>query len=263
MVKFRNPFNISPPGCNEQILSHPKQKFGVMELAVFQDHRYAFFYWLKWQENVKNTQPPCLVTLDWHQDLCFPCDTEKQWLSELDQSNNGEVAVFSWTKLCGNNDGHILSAAYLDLIGNIYVYCRQGDFAEDWDDETFLDVNGKEHKIKKFKTFDALEKHLLQSKEEKVFFDIDLDFFTKDNPYNGKGDVFTYVTDEEFEQILSIQRPLIDWIFNRIEGFTIATEPKHTGGLLMSNHFLEKISRLYFDPDLFTQNCDWRHTIKF
>ena len=262
MIEFRNPYYIIPPGSKKQVLSHPKREFGSVELAIFHEHRYAFFYWLIWTRKIKNKIPPCLVSLDWHQDLCFPCDTEKKWLSELDQSNDGDVAIFSWTKLAGNNDGHILSAAYLNLIGDIYIHCRQATFESDWNNEELTDLYGNKHRIRKFKTFDNLEEHLLNTTQEKVYFDIDLDFFTIDNPYNDKGEEFTYLTDEEFSEILSIDRPLINWIFERLVGITIATEPEHCGGLLKSNLFLAKISQLYFEPDIFTQDCDWKHKSK-
>lgn len=259
MVEFRNPYYIVPPGSNKQILSHPKKTNGVVELAIFQEHRYAFFYWLKWTREEKKENPPCLVSLDWHQDLCFPCDTEKEWLSQLDQSNDGDVALFSWAKLAGNNDGHILCAAYLNLIGDIYIHCRQEPFFDCWEDEELIDVYGNKHIIKKFKTFDSLEKHMLTTEENNVYFDIDLDFFTKDNPLNGKGKKFTYMTKNEINKILSDERPLIKWIFERLCGFTIATEPEHCGGLLKSNKFLNIISKLYFKPEVFAQNCDWKH----
>lgn len=259
MIEFRNPYIIAPPGSGRQILSHPTVKNGVVELAIFQEHRYAFFYWLKWTREQKVAQPPCLVSLDWHQDLCFPCDTEKEWLSQLNQSDDGEVAVFSWAKLAGNNDGHILSAAYLNLIGNIYVHCRQGKFDTDWEDEELTDINGNIHHIKKFRTQEDLEKHLLTTTERQVYFDIDLDFFTIDNPYNGEGKKFTYMTKEQIVDLLSVDTPLVQWIFKRLAGLTIATEPEHCGGLLRSNKLLDTINKIYFKPDIFTQNCDWRH----
>lgn len=259
MIEFRNPHHVYPPGSKKQILSHPEMESGIVELAIFQEHRYAFFYWAKWTRKLNQLQPPCLISLDWHQDLCFPCETEMEWLSQLDKSDNGEVAIFSWAKLAGNNDGHILCAAYLNLIGNIYVHCRQGKLDKDWEDEKITDINGNIHTIKKFKTAEDLEKHLLTTNENEAYFDIDLDFFTYDNPYNGKGKKYTYMTQEEMSKLLSIENPLIKWIFKRLVGFTIATEPEHCGGLLKSNKLLDILNSIYFKPDLFTQNSDWRH----
>ena len=84
MIKFRNPYHIEPPGALREILSHPVNETEAIELVVFQEHRYAFFYWNKWMRKNKSSNPPCLVSLDWHQDLCYPCETEKEWLDKLD-----------------------------------------------------------------------------------------------------------------------------------------------------------------------------------
>jgi hypothetical protein len=262
-MEFRNPYAVRPPGTLVEILSHPGKNDKSVELALFQDHRYAFFFWAKWTRHYNLSEnPPCLISLDYHQDLCFPCDTEKKWLEDLNLSNDGDVAFFSWAKMAGNNDGHILSAAYLNLIGNIYVHCRQGtsDFA--WADEELIDMYGNVHLIKKFKTFDSLEIHVTDLKDEHVFFDIDLDFFTLNNPYNTGSfeENYTYMTNKEIREMLSINRPLIDWMFKRLRGFTIATEPEHCGGISKSNKLFEIINKLYFEPGLFTPSqCKWKH----
>lgn len=258
MIEFRNHYYIEPPGSLRQILSHPVKENGVIELALFQEHRYAFFFWNKWVREKQLTKPPCLVSLDWHQDLCFPCETEKEWLDKLDLSSDADVSVFSWAKLAGNNDGQILSAAYLNLIGNIYVHCRQEPFNGAWEDEELIDKFGNTHLIKKFKKLEELENFMLTSNEEKVFFDIDLDFFVLDSGlHNGNFD-FTYLKEDEIEEVINYKRPLINWIFNRLMGFTIATEPEHCGGLLKSNQFLDILNKAYFDPELFSPSCTWR-----
>lgn len=257
-VEFRNPYHIEPPGTLKEILSHPIREGESLELAIFQEHRYAFFFWNKWIRKRIPHEPPCLVSLDWHQDLCFPCETEKEWLNALDLSSDAEVSLFSWTKLAGNNDGHILCAAYLNLIGNIYVHCRQGSFKGAWEDEELTDKYGNIHIIKKFKEFEALETFMINSKEERVFFDIDLDFFVLDSGLHNGSFEFTYLKVKEIEEMLNNERPLINWVFERLIGFTIATEPEHCGGLLKSNKFLEIINTLYFKPELFAPNCNWK-----
>jgi hypothetical protein len=262
IMKFRNPYYIIPPGSAVQHLSHPAGENGSISLAIFPEHRYGFYYWLKWTRENKYTSPPCLVSMDWHQDLYPPDKVEKRWLRKLDQNDDGKVASFCWAKLCGNNDGQILSAAYLNLIGNIYVCCRQGSFNSSWEDDQIKDVFGKTHIIKKFKTAEALEDYLIKSDEAKVYFDIDLDFFTIKNPLNGKGDIFTYMTNSQICNLLSIKKPMIEWIFKRLCGFTIATEPEHCGGLLQSNRLLALVNSIYFKPNLFTKDCDWKHTNK-
>lgn len=251
---------IKPPGTLVDSLPHPY--FGEhqsVEIAVFNDHRYAFFFWNKWKNE---KQPPCLISLDWHQDLVFPDDYEKKLLDKLDLNKNKDVALFSWLDIRNLNDTHILAAAYLNLIGNIYVHCRQGAF----EDEFFIDKFGNKHVIKKFKEFEDLENYLINTNEQSVFFDIDLDFFTIDNPLNGKGRNFTYLKRNAIIEMLSPDRKLISWIFERLKGFTIAIEPEHTGGILKANRFLNLINQLYFKPELFAnyawqwdKHTNWKH----
>jgi len=258
VIQFRNPYHIEPPGSLRQILSHPSRENSVVELALFNEHRYAFFFWNKWVREKKLKNPPCLVSLDWHQDLCFPCDTEKKWLNTLDLSNDGDVSAFTWSKLNGLNDGQILAAAYLNLIGNIYVHCRQANFRGAWEDEKIVDKFGNVHLIKKFKEFEELETFLLQSEEKQVFLDIDLDFFVLDSGLHNGTFEFTYVKEDRIQEMLHSERHIMKWIFERLQGFTVATEPEHCGGLLKSNRFLEVINQLYFEPELFSPNTNWK-----
>ncbi len=209
---------------------------------------------------------PALVTLDWHQDLIWPTSREKQWLSKLYLSNNKDVSLYSWANLRSWNDTQIMAAAYLNLIGNIYVHCRQGKFDGDWDDENLKDQYGNIHTVRKFKKYEDLEKCMLSATEHFVYFDIDLDFFTIKNPYNGIGKKFTYLSKQQIVEMLQIERPLIKWILERICGITIATEPEHTGGLLQSNKLLEIIDSIYFKPSLFSnfgeqweKSTTWKH----
>jgi hypothetical protein len=258
--EFRDPHSINPPGSLCEILAHPFKGYKTIELAIFQEHRFAFFYWNKWRR--KSPEPPCLITLDWHQDLFPPDEVEQEWLRKLNINNDGEVSVFSWAKLAENNDGHILSAAYINLIGNIYVHCRQGLETETYKESEFTDIHGNSHKIFKFKHFDDLEQVLINSLELSTILDIDLDFFTVDNPFNGEGAEFSYLSDELIIEMLKIDRPLINWTFNRLNGITIATEPEHCGGLLKSNQLLNLVNDIYFEPSLFSpfpKLCNWRH----
>lgn len=273
--KQQNDTYITPPGSLTERLSHPKKvgnERGI-ELSVFNDHRYAFFFWNKWTRKLANEysfeDPPCLVTLDWHQDLVYPDKTEKEWMNKLDLDSNREVALFSWENLRSLNDTHILSAAYLNLVGNIYVHCRQGSHVDEWEDEIFIDKFGNDHVVKKFRYYEDLQNHLLSSNEKAVYFDIDLDFFTLNNPLNGKGKRYTYMSQSEIKRILNPETPLISWVFERLEGITIAKEPEHTGGLLKSNRLLDLINGCWFKPSLFVsypgdwdRNTDWKYIKK-
>lgn len=273
-LHFRNIDYVSPPGCLSEILSHPY--FGEREsvqLALFFEHRYAFFLWNKWTRRLRIKKdihnPPCLITLDWHQDLYYPSDLEKEWLDKLDLSNNRDVSLHTWANLPPLNDGQIMAAAYLNLIGNIYVHCRQGKNSRKWKDDIFEDKYGNQHLVKKFKKYSELEEHILNSDETNVYFDIDIDFFTIMNPYCGVGKSFTYLADSTIKKMLQKERPLIDWIFQRLCGFTIAIEPEHSGGLLKANYYLDFINKLYFKPPLFSnfgsdfeKGTDWKHLKK-
>ena len=263
IIEFRNPYHVEPSGALREILSHPIKESEALELAIFQEHRYAFFYWNKWMRKNEGDQPPCLVSLDWHQDLCYPEDIEKEWLDDLDLSSDAEVSLYSWAKLAGNNDGHILCAAYLNLIGDVYVHCRQESLGAAWEDEELIDTYGNKHIIKKFKTHESLQKVLLNSSETSVFFDIDLDFFSVKNGLSDGSFKFTYLKEKEIREMLDRDNPLINWVFDRLKGFTIATEPEHCGGLLKSNKFLKIISKIYFSPELFAPKCNWKWKEKY
>ena len=178
-------------------------------------------------------------------------------------TSDAEVALFSWAKLAGNNDGHILCAAYLNLIGDIYVHCRQEMGPNTWQDEELIDTYGNKHTIKKFKTYEGLQDALLKASKSSVFFDIDLDFFSVNNGLSDGSFEFTYLQEEEIRTMLDKDHPLISWIFERIKGFTIATEPEHCGGLLKSNKFLDLISDIYFNPELFAPKCNWKWKPKY
>lgn len=258
-LTFHNPHYIAPPGSMNTPLDHPSGRNEAVELALFQEHRYGFFYWLQWTRSRRNAAPPCLVSFDWHQDLCYPCDVEKQWLDQLNQDDAAAVAGFCWTSLNGNNDGHLLAAAYLNLIGNVYVHCRQGKLRSDWEDECFKDKFGNAHTIRKFKHAYQLQEVLLNSNEQAAYLDIDLDFFTYRNHHTEGGRAFTYMPKRKVAELLGPRTELMQWIFQRLAGFTIATEPAFCGGITKSNHLLDQLISLYFAPDLFHDDCHWKH----
>lgn len=255
---FRNSNYVIPPGAYKEILSHPSGNGEAVELAVFQQHRFAFFFWAQWTNRRASAKPPCLVSIDWHQDLCHPGEIEQEWLAELDARNEQEVGAFSWATLGGNNDDHVLAAAYLNLISNVYVLCRQGS-GDEWDDEVLIDKFGNEHLVKKFKSADLLQSYLANSDEEAVYFDLDLDYFAFKQAYKKKVKEANYMTPDEIDRLLAVDTPLMSWVFERLAGFTIATEPEYCGGLIKSNELLDIVNKLYFKPGLLSKNCNWKH----
>lgn len=273
---FQNDKYVSPPGSLSQSLSHPAHGLGrSIEISIFNEHRYAFFFWNKWTQKLisedRTNYPPSLVTLDLHQDLVYPTEEEMERLRELDLRSNKEIALYSWANLRDLNDTHILAAAYLSIIGDVYVNCLQTSFGATWEDEYLEDRYGNTHIIRKFKEYQDLENCLLESKENNVYFDIDLDFFTLINPLQpggGSGN-YTYLPDKTIKEMLHPTHPMMTWIFQRLHGITIATEPEHTGVLMESNRLLTLINKIRFKPSLFTRRpgkwgkeTQWRHLRK-
>lgn len=236
-------------------VSHPGGDDRSVEVAVFQSHRYAFFFWAQWTRKHRQA-PPCLVSIDWHQDLCYPGPHEKEWLDKLNTHDDKEVAGFSWASLSSNNDDHVLAAAYLNLIGDVYVLCRQG---RDWQDEKLQDRFGNEHTIRKFKTPESLQKALASSTEQAVYLDVDLDYFAVKDAYKRKLKASDYMSKSDIEALFDAKQPLMSWVYQRLAGFTIATEPEYCGGLRKSNELLDTLTSVLFKPGLFEKNSNWRH----
>lgn len=252
-----NEFSL-PPGCKSGVLSHPSGEDEAIELALFQDHRYAFFFWSKWTRKANAKTPPALVSLDWHEDLAAPCEGERKDLKRLDQSKTRDLALFCWEGLNPNNDGHILAAAYLNLIGDIYVVRKQdGESAE-----SFRDAHGNAHNVHCFDTFTELTESLSQSQVERVYFDIDLDYFTESPDPCGGGSDVELVADDEVRRTIDPRGPLMRWLFKRLAGMTIATEPEFCGGIVQSNHLLSLISETLFDPQILADDSAWLHLAK-
>ena len=252
---------LEPPGCMREILLHPFHMDRCIELSVFQEHRFAFYYWLKWS-NELDPEVPSLITYDWHQDLAPPYQDELPELKGLDTKNKGEVALYTWTKLSHHNDVQIRSALLLNKVKDVYIICRQDVGRKER--EIVIDFYGNRHTIYIFKDVTDFDTHLPNIRDQKVYFDIDLDFFTYGNPTSMKSPFddkrYTYMKRSNVHDLLSADNPTINWIFKRLAGFTIATEPEFCGGLKKSNYFLKIIEDLYFTPSLFHKQLHGKGT---
>lgn len=264
MVDF-NPYNkyskSYPPNSIHNFLGHPSGINRAIQIALFNHHRFAFYYWNLWKnESLKERKNYNidLISYDWHQDLAYPQERCKEELKNLDIQNTFEVSYFSSYRLNSLNDSHIMSAVYLDIINDVWVLCRQGKFEQDWEDEYLEDCNGKKHTIRKFKTEEALQKALFLSEIQNVFLDIDLDYFTLNNNIEPT-DKFKYMKDSEIINLLSCDNILMQWIFDRMEGITIALEPEYTGGISKSLKYLSLIEKLWFDKSLGNFSVQWKH----
>ena len=246
-----------PANMIEDSLSHPFIKDSMIELSVSNEHRFAFYSWAKWKIN--KTTSSDLISFDWHQDLLPPNEREREELDNLNIVSLEEISIFSWARLNPLNDSHILSAAYLNLISNIWVVCRK---QFDKSESELIDFKGNVHKIYLFNDVNELFKGIRHQDIKEILFDIDLDYFTIENSSSNDQEFYSYIDDNEFNKIFSIESELIKWIFCRITGLTIAIEPTFTGGITKSIEFLRKLERLWFTDPIGNRKCTWTEFIK-
>lgn len=252
--------DILPPGSATSILPHPADPIGrAVEAAVFQEHRFAFYFWAKWalesRQKRRSAPIPDLVTLDWHQDLAAPSSVEQEDIAALDLSELDAVGLFAWMRLNPLNDGHILAAAYAGLIGDIYVLCKY----EDAHLEEFADAAGRIHRTVVCHTLDELLAAIPERKP--LYFDVDLDYFTESDEDMGGGEDVRLVADEEVRAIFDPGGPLLRTVLPRISGFTVAMEPTWCGGARPSHHLFGLLDAALFDPPLLHPEAAWRREI--
>lgn len=239
-----------PPGTHVETVTHPSGEHDRdIELAVFKDHRLSFFFWLKWTRALR-ASPPLLVTIDWHRDLAPPNDKECKRLEELNQTDLTAVARFASEDLDPHNDGHVLSAAWLNLIGDVILLKNYGLDQK----ETYCDRAGNEHKILEFKNLQDLYLELGGREKKRIYLDIDLDYFIRNkvSPYQRAG-VELY-SDDEIQDLVNPNGELFKILLPSLAGITIATEPRYCGGIRNSNHILKVVMDQLFDEGL-----NWKH----
>jgi hypothetical protein len=100
---------------------------------------------------------------------------------------------------------------------------------------------------------------LTQVSDSRVFFDVDLDYFTESPDLCGGGKNVSLVPDCEVKATLDPKGELMAWIFQRMSGMTIATEPEFCGGLINSNHLVSVLSDCLFHPQLMGHGSTWKH----
>jgi hypothetical protein len=246
---------LAPMGAYISIMKHPFTKDAI-EVAVFHEHRIAFYYWALWSTGIKYSKPPIsppptLVSFDWHEDTVAPNEVEKEELKNLDLGKMGEIAFFSWAKLHPHNDGHILSAAYLNLISDIFLVRKQEPDAH----QPFMDMFGSTHKIYSFDNvkdmYDSLKKH---TGIDKVYLDIDLDYFTESPDSSGGGTELSLVSTDEIIATLDHQSDIMQFILPRLSGMTIAIEPEFCGGYSSAMSIYQNVEKTMFNGQLLSDN---------
>lgn len=255
MYKHIQSHKCDPPGTFREIVPHPGENGRVIEKAIIMEHRFAFLFWMKWKnvlqsKNWLHQNAPTLVTIDWHRDLAPPSPELKKELKKLDQSNLSDVANFVWARFDQTNDGHILCAAWLNLIGDVILLKNSASELRD----TIVDMNGKNHGIFEFRKYERFENFLLQRNDQNIFFDIDLDYFI-----HGKGSVlypesFERYSDEEIRAVINNDNPAFRQILSKIDGMTIAQEPSYCGGISNSCKIMDVINSQFFN-----NRNEWKH----
>ena len=247
--------NLHPPGTSLVSLIHPYYMHrDHVSLALFDEHRFAFYFWVLWSQEQQGSVD--LITLDWHQDLVYPENYQKEELEALDIGKKFEISFYTWARLSKYNDSHIMSAAYKNIIGDVYVICKQHMNCENYD-EHIIDMYGKVHTIRKFLTIFEAYDYLKKTNINKVFFDIDLDFFTIENISCSRKT--TFIKETEIKQIIDSQSDFMWWIMKRIKGFTIAFEPKFTGGYAKSMRLFSIIEKTLFTGSVLNDTSTWQH----
>lgn len=257
MYEHVDPYHCDPPGTFREVLTHPGGGDRTVEKAIIMEHRFAFFFWMKWRNALNDNkwlqqEAPTLITIDWHRDLAPPTKDQKTALKKLDQSKLDDIANYVWAQFDQTNDGHILSAAWLNIIGDVIVLKNSAGEMR----ESFTDVEGNEHNSFEFREYDRLEKFLLERNDQNIFLDIDLDYFihgkcTRDGY---RSDDFQRYSDEEIRDVIDYQSPIFQHILPHIDGLTIAQEPGFCGGIANSCRIMEVVQ-----SQLFNEKNKWLH----
>lgn len=243
------------PDIFRQPVRGPAGQPSPYEIGIVREHRFAFYFWSRWFNGKMSgdySLAPVLLTIDWHQDLAPPNNQELIDLNNLDLSNDEAVLEFCRVQMNPYNDGHILSAAWLGIISDIIVVCKQKFRSLD----QFKDAVNRIHTIRKFTDFSEALKEL--EKTERVILDIDLDYFTESESFRGGDPDVKLDSDEEVRSILNPNSVFFQSIFQRFFGMTIATEPGFCGSIENAQHIFSILNEQFFDLPLTDPHCNWR-----
>jgi hypothetical protein len=219
------------------------------------EHRFAFFFWMKWKRELEKRnwleQPaPTLVTIDWHRDLAPPPDDQKKGLKKLRDANLSDISNYVWAQFDQTNDGHILCAAWLNLVGDIILLKNSAGEMQD----SFTDAGGNDHTIYEFREYNRFEDFVCSRNDQNIFLDIDLDYFIHGKGNRFYSDDFRRYTDREIKEIIAPDQPVFKHLLPKVEGLTIAQEPGYCGGIVNSCQIMKIVNEQLFDE----QN-DWKH----
>jgi len=238
---------ISPPGTYSSVLKHPSRRSDeILEVGIVHEHRFAFTFWNQW----RTSPPSALVSIDWHQDLQHPSESEQQRLLALDTSDETEVALFAWTQLNPLNDGQILAAAWLGILGDIFVLCKHNK-PEEFEFQTRDGCCSVKicHDPSKFVA--------AVTKTSAVILDIDLDYFTDSPAHDGGPPGLTLTPKAEMKALLDPAGQLISGLAPMLKGVTIALEPEFCGGIRNAHRLFGRLNSLMFGNTLLSEKARW------
>ncbi|MDP2308576.1 MAG: hypothetical protein Q8P18_21325 [Pseudomonadota bacterium] len=190
---------------------------------------------------------PTLLTIDWHTDTG---SNGEDILDAVNLEDDGEVALFCWSQLCPNNDGQICAAAWLEVIGDVLVLCKQNEP----DAYDYVTRGGKS----RFTLVHDAAEFLRRARNISgpVLLDIDLDYFTNSDDEGGGEDPPTLAL-EGMSDLLCPSSPLLTAIGPNLIGLTIATEPEFCGGFQASANILAALDDTMFAGTLGSQDVRW------
>ena len=216
-------------------------------------HRFAFYYWLKWHTQAQRSGAPTpnLLTIDWHNDVGGDCDFIPEELKELDPRDENELSLFCWARLRSLNDGHVAPAQYLDAIGDVYVILKQHAdeqvVCEEYRKRTQVDMHGTSHQVH---YYDTIAQFLAEHESDAVHplvLNIDLDYLTTPGASRERG-AEELVSDRVIKKAVSPTGPLMHWVLPRLAGLTMALEPEYCGGVRNCVRMLSVVCHTLFDP---------------
>lgn len=250
-----------PPGCEHDYVPHQTRQDRACTVGIVNEHRFAFYYWAQYAVDKRKPQHAVLVSLDYHKDVGVTSDVVPKDLDYLNLERDIELGLFTWLRLPSNNDGQIRPALYLDFFSDAYIL-----ISKDMDAKEFkrcyptVKQNGKNSNAHTIRYYQDV-KCLLQDLSPKcpVFLDIDLDYFTFENPEpDSKRGSEMLRPDALIRSTLSINGNLMKSIIDRLVGMTIALEPGYCGGLVNSLHILDILNNEFFNGSLCTDSCQWK-----
>lgn len=241
-----------PPNTYRAVINHPTDPNRTTHVALTQEHRFVLWFWNEW----RSTFPPDVFSLDWHLDLAEPEPAAKQALQNFDNIAPADLSYHIWRCMSPYNDDHLLTAAWLGIINDIWLVYKQKFRGPD----TIIDRHGNSHHIYKFHSLaEAVKHYRYQHHNREVIWDIDLDYFTNSPEFIGGGDHVNRVSDDEIARAIGPNSDLASVLIPDLTGITIATEPKFCGGIKMMTQILSKVDELFFRPSLLHHKCKWNN----